>query len=100
MKWYIGQRIVAIKDHSQVYFKRGDEFQINGLRMAPCGCGKVEIDIGLSDDRVDGVICVKCGKGSIYTGALFYHECCFAPLEHIEEAIHNLLEESLTVKQI
>ena len=100
MKWYIGQRIVATKDHSQGYFKRGDEFQINGLRMAPCGCYRVQIDIGLSYDRAGNVICVKCGKGSIYTGALFYHECCFAPLEHIEEAIHNLLEESLTVKQI
>lgn len=100
MKWYIGQRIVAIKDHSEGRFKKGDEFTIKGLRMAPCGCGHVQIDIGLSDPSVTHNQCNRCGKEEKYKGVLFYSERCFAPLEPIEEAIHNLLEESLTVKQL
>lgn len=100
MNWYIGQDIVAVMDHSQGRFKRGDEFKIRGLRVAPCGCGHIQIDIGLSDSSVVSTECTRCWRKAKYTGALFYHEVCFAPLDPIKEAISNLIEETLTVKQI
>jgi hypothetical protein len=46
MNWYIGQEIVAIRDHSQGVFKKGDEFVIKGLGSPMCKCKEVVIDIG------------------------------------------------------
>lgn len=100
MKWYIGQDIVAVKDHSQGRFKRGDEFKIEGLKMASCGCGYILIDVGIIDNSITHNRCIRCGRVEKRTRDLFYDECCFTPLEHIEEAISNLIEETLTVKQI
>lgn len=98
MKWYIGQRIVAISAHR--HFKKGDEFKINGLKSPFCKCGYIQIDIGMVDHSYDGVQCGKCKVEAEFNGTLWFSEHCFAPLEPIEEAISNLLEESLTVKQL
>lgn len=48
-KFYIGQKIVAIKDHSQGIFKKGDEFTVLAVRDALCKCNTYDIHIGVLD---------------------------------------------------
>lgn len=52
-KFYIGQKIVAIKDHSQGIFKKGDEFTVLGVKKM---CHENNIDVGFKTN-------------------LYYHEC-------------------------
>ena len=69
-KFYIGQKIVAIKDHSQGVFKKGDEFTVLGIDNC---CGEyLYINI-----YVYGTIC-ECNYER--DGAGFNSEL-FAPVE-------------------
>lgn len=36
--FYVGQRVVAIKDHSQGFFKKGQEFKVTGMYPYICKC--------------------------------------------------------------
>ena len=98
MNWYIGQDIVAVRDHSDGKFKRGDEFKIKGLQLPQCKCKEVEIDVGhthnLNGEKYD-FICVDCN--TVYPIGSFiqwYGESCFAPLDPIKEAISELTEQT------
>lgn len=99
MKWYIGQRVVAIISHSRGEFRKGDEFVINGIRTAPCKCNNLDIDIG---KITNGVVsyCVVCNttygsNGNVY----WFNECCFAPLaelsDYTSDELINELEKEL-----
>lgn len=65
MKWYIGQPIVAIINHSQGVFKKGDEFIIRGLKTSPCNCKNVIIDIGFITNKTIQRYC-ECHKHDRY----------------------------------
>ena len=45
-----GDDIVAIKDHSQGIYKKGDVFTAHELKRNSCGC-IILVDIGLKSDR-------------------------------------------------
>ena len=97
--WYIGQQIVAVVDHSHGRFKRGDEFVIKGLKAGFCGCVKVLIDIGLRDYSSPYNQCLRCGEiDPVVGGVLWYSETNFAPLEPIQEAIKELMEQPKVVE--
>jgi len=98
MNWYIGQDIVAVKGCK--YFKSGDDFKINGLKSPFCKCGYILIDIGIVDSSYDGIRCGKCKAQAEFNGVLWFSERLFVPLDPIKEAISNLIEETLTVKQL
>jgi len=81
MNWYIGQPIVAILNHSQGKFKKGDEFTIKGLRQNFCNCKGVNIDVGICSpgDTFECDICnVKVPDLDIKH---WFHEDCFAPVD-------------------
>ena len=89
--WYIGQKIVAIKDHSQGMFKKGDTFVIKGLRNCICKCEIVEIDINIRDNS-NMWECPVCKMDGIeYTDIYWFHEDMFKPLE--EATDENELEK-------
>ena len=97
MNWYIGQDIVAVKDHSAGRFKRGDEFKVLGLKRCSCKCRGVEIDIGHTIKRDLSCIfyCDSCFETEKLTSnTQWYLECSFAPLDPIKEAISELMEET------
>lgn len=100
MNWYIGQDIVAIKDHDQGGFKMGDEFKIKGLSSSFCKCNYILIDIGVNPlvNHSNYSRCSNCDS-RIYTANIWwFSERKFAPLEPMREAISELIKESLTVK--
>ena len=45
-----GDDIVAIKDHSQGIYKKGDVFTAEAMKRNSCGC-IILVDIGLKSDR-------------------------------------------------
>lgn len=95
--WYIGQRIVAIRNHSKGRFKVGDEFVIKGLQSSACKCNEVEIDIGhkhnYSGDKYE-FVCPDCNQPYPITSfTQWYSETNFSPLDKIEQAISELMWE-------
>lgn len=81
MKWYIGQPIVAIRNHTKGKFKKGDEFTIKGLRTSNCYCPETEIDIGfLKEFNISS--CPSCKKEWVEnTNQSWFSEKSFAPLD-------------------
>lgn len=101
MNWYIGQDIVAVRDHRKGIFKRGDEFKIKALRGSSCKCNDIEIDIGERLEDCDIMTCRICSTLIIEkTTIWWFSDLNFAPLDPIKEAISELMEETLTIKQI
>lgn len=92
MNWHIGQRIVAVKDHSQGVFKKGDEFTIKGLKKSNCKCNAVFIDIGM---RNPGYInCNVCDTIGDYDIVRWFHEVIFQPLDELSDyTTESLIEE-------
>ncbi len=101
MNWYIGQPIVAIKNHSYGMFKIGQEFEIKQLKLNPCRCGDrhVLIHVGINYQNRFGVYrdeCANCkSKGPATTDpTTFFHERCFAPLDIDLSEIHEALKQT------
>lgn len=104
MNWYIGQKIVAIRDHSQGFFKKGQEFTIKGVRENRCACYKYVLHIGQESDRMMRIEnCRLCNTSEVNIGtARWFAEICFAPIEpkqelstHTTETLIEELEEQL-----
>lgn len=58
--FYIGQKVVAVKDHSRKIFKKGDEFTVLNVLRA-CKCGVWFVDIGIAGVSRVGR-CSDCGR--------------------------------------
>lgn len=93
MNWRIGQPIVAIKNHSQGRFKKGDEFIIKGLRTSSCFCpSKVLIDVGLP--TITGRSGCKCGFWEV-SKIVWFNSTSFAPLDANISELTEILEMEL-----
>jgi hypothetical protein len=96
-RFKIGQRVVAVRNHSKGEFNKGDEFIIDGFACCPkCGIRCVYL-FGKNDDC--GSQCTNCNTHYI-TIRECYGESIFAPLqsfgEQIEESISKEAEEFAT----
>jgi hypothetical protein len=65
-----GDDIVAIKDHSQGIFKKGDVFTAVAMQRNSCGCNLV-VDIGLKSDR-PFTKCPVCGMNDEKTDNIWW----------------------------
>lgn len=77
--FYIGQEIVAIKDHSQGVFKKGDEFIVKGMKSSTCNCERRLINIGIQNTSLH-TQCRHCGVISIHIDRFWWFNInIFAP---------------------
>lgn len=60
--FYVGQRVVAICDHSEGAFKKGQEFVIQGIRPTNCKCGIWDVNVGILDDSYNTSLFIMCGR--------------------------------------
>lgn len=101
MNWYIGQRIIAIVDHSQGAFKKGDEFKIKGLRPSTCKCKSIQIYVGIDADATIRSTYSKCRVCDIrhnnYEYKWWFKEKCFAPIDERPELSEYIDENILEV---
>ena len=93
MNWYIGQRIVAIKNHNRGLFKKNDEFTIKGLQTSRCHCPGIEINIGISTEYP--MCCLICGWRTLETGIRWFGEWNFAPLDVDISELTDILKEPI-----
>lgn len=104
MKWYIGQRVIAITTisgtHGSVGITKGTIYEIQSIRKSPC-CGKIEIDVGVSSlGKYTG--CGSCSGGYKSNGTWYFLEHRFAPLDELsdytsDELINEIEKELVKV---
>ena len=100
--FYIGQDVVAIRNHSEGIFKKGQEFIVESV--STCMCGRPVIELRGVVAAGVGTRCNFCMK--VIKGSYFYAES-FAPIilssiKFAEELIKDLEieinEENLILK--
>ncbi len=92
--WYIGQKVICIKDHSQGVVKKGEIYTIKGITKC-VSCREVSLDIGiiysLPTYCADCEIIISIGSRNIYSGL-------FKPLKEQEYKLvtfSKIVEEAL-----
>ena len=99
MNWYIGQEIVAIRNHRQGVFKKGDTFTIKSLRGSRCNCGGILIDIGVNAREHIGlkVSCDTCRITYVKDNIWWMHESNFYPIDfdisELTDILNNPIEQ-------
>jgi len=84
MNFYVGQEVVAIRDHSQGIFKKGQEFVIRGIKKGCCG---IDLDIGMNESVYISVC--DCGRETIEHGCLWFNSNRFSPKQQLSETTYN-----------
>lgn len=74
--FHVGQKVVAIEDHSQLHYKKGDVYTVTGLAKTPC-CGNWIIDIGVRTHHS----LMDCFCGDIYKNNYMFSIIKFRPLQ-------------------
>lgn len=96
MKWYIGQPIVAIRNHDKGRFSKGQEFVVDGIKRSFCNCKGVLLDIGFAA-TTQKIKCYKCEcVFQVNDGINWMHERNFAPLDQDISELTEILEQPLT----
>lgn len=98
MNWYIGQRIIVIRNHSQGFFKKGDEFIIKGLSESICNCKGLLIDIGIrvNTRQVGRIVrCRYCRGTYIKSNVAWFSEINFQPFDFDISELTNILKEPI-----
>jgi len=76
-QFYVGQKVVAIKDHSQGVFKKGDEFVVLNIMK---NCCNWQIDVGIKGTSHVGQC--TCGHDFIKNASVWWvNQRCFTPLQ-------------------
>lgn len=101
-KFHIGQRVVAVRDHHQGAYKKGDTFKVKGANK--CRCGSCNIDIGIPSTKRYRK-CVPCGhREFVLDGIWWFRETAFAPIEprsvEIDEEIIEQAQELINVREV
>lgn len=95
MNWYIGQRIVAVVNHSQGVFKKGDEFVLRNISNGLCPCAGLLLDIGVTEYRGFDR-CAFCGiRRAAKDAAWWFSEKCFAPIQSRPEELSETTYEDI-----
>jgi len=93
-RFKIGQRVVAVKDHSQGEFKKGDEFIVDGFSCCE-NCGKQRINLL----GFDSPTTIRCKNGCDHIGSykrIEFSKYLFAPLQSFGDHIAETIIQELT----
>ena len=94
MKWYIGQKILCIKNHSKNVVTKGQEFIVLGVLAPDCVCNLYALNIGYPTDFAI-FKCPDCSAMQDYSKESIYWFCetLFIPIEYLENSIFNTIKE-------
>jgi hypothetical protein len=91
--FYIGQEIIAIKNHSQGFFKKGDEFIVTGIIKTCCS---FSVSVGITATTDEGQ-CMRCGAIYKLNSESLFNSHCFAPKIETDNFISM---KEFTLKQL
>lgn len=98
--FYVGQKVVAIKNHSQMKFKKGDEFIVLGFIKPHCKCKPQLIDIGIYT-KPGMSHCDKCNTSFFdNTATWWFSSKNFAPLEEYRESYSIAIQLVQEMEQV
>ena len=86
----VGQKVVAIKDHSQLRFKKGQVFTVLAVGKTPC-CGIDVIDIGVKMSFKF----VECVCACTHKSDNFYLARMFRPVEYPKLSAKDIIQEEV-----
>lgn len=97
-RFKVGQEVVAVRDHSQGFFKKGDEFIVDGYACCPkCGEPCIHLKgINIIDDSICNGLngCIHRERNVRASFA----ESSFAPKQSLSDAIEYRL--SVSIKEL
>lgn len=82
-KFYIGQQVVAIRNHSQGYFKKGQIFEVLDIMKGCCHYAIRINDEYLEENYI--AECAACKSQMFRKGYIFYTQDSFAPVQEISD---------------
>ncbi len=77
--FHLWQKVVALRDHSESLFKKGDVFTVTEIMKTPCNCSQWMVRIGNVFGYGRGTFCKKCCVSISTFGPLWFHSFVFAP---------------------
>jgi hypothetical protein len=80
MRFEIGMQVIAIKDHSQGKFRKGDTFLVKDLTMCLCKCHTLLLDVGIFKGGTRNG-CTKCDIYLPDRDTLFFSSDMFIPIQ-------------------
>lgn len=94
--FYVGQEVVAVRDHSEGDYKKGDEFKVTGVRSG-CKCTPWIISIGIKNNKpLNG--CSSCVFFFFSADEAFFGAKNFAPkIESYQAITYSKVMEQETV---
>lgn len=81
-RFYIGQKVVAVRNHSQGYFTKGQVFTVMAVKPKFCSCPGFLVDVGMTSTTCL-TECATCSETSDNGGKFWFHEDCFAPVQEL-----------------
>ena len=91
----VGKKVVALNDHRQGIFRKGDVFTVRGMCKGVCKCNKLSLDIGITKDYHGYMQCSDCGekKANALSTIAYFHADFFAPID--EQELSNTTYEDI-----
>lgn len=95
--WYIGQKVVCVKSHSQGLVRSGVTYLISDVRQ--CECGRLSLNVGVADHhrwtectihQYDGSGCMRLKPTH---GFAWFYCALFRPLDALTETIERVEKE-------
>lgn len=96
MSFYVGQKVVCVKTHSQGDPKAGNTYTVRAIAL--CSCGNIGLDVGLPGrPYANGTYCICSERRSISRDGFFPSAFLFRPIDPLHEAL-DAIEENHTVE--
>jgi hypothetical protein len=92
----VGKKVIALENHGQGKFKKGDVFTLLGIMKASCKCNVIKLNVGIVS-LVGVYLCTDCGfSGKAVMGYLWQPDFVFAPYDDSlsELTAEDILEEA------
>ncbi len=96
--FYVGQAVIALRDNSQGFYKKGQEFKILDIFPAPCKCKGYSVQI----NHITGdfsVLCTDCHT-NFTANVVFFDQEDFAPVQEVGDMTFDEAVELVTQKEI
>lgn len=84
--FYVGQKVVAVDNHSDGLFKNGQVFTVLHIDISKCNCKKQLIYIGIDSDMIFRR-CTDCGYRTPKGRWCWFDTKKFAPLEEYTDSM-------------